>query len=147
MFAPFTCVKCQFYVYRFCNNMLLCQLLAYSMTFLLDGFETTATVLAHTLLNLGRNKEAQNLLREEIRSRRRGEAQAQAEAPGPAPQLVLHGREVPRLLQDHHRLQPRPRRRGLRWMRYHFVPADWRTRQADRRLLLPQEATVKWDSR
>lgn len=44
------------------------QLLAYSMTFLLDGFETTATVLAHILLNLGRNKEAQNLLREEIRS-------------------------------------------------------------------------------
>lgn len=38
------------------------------MTFLLDGFETTATVLAHILLNLGRNKEAQNLLREEIRS-------------------------------------------------------------------------------
>jgi len=44
------------------------QLLAYSMTFLLDGFETTATVLAHMLLNLGRNGEAQELLREEIRA-------------------------------------------------------------------------------
>ncbi|XP_017056731.1 probable cytochrome P450 28a5 [Drosophila ficusphila] len=43
------------------------QLLAYSMTFLLDGFETTATVLAHTLLNLGRNSQAQELLRREIR--------------------------------------------------------------------------------
>jgi len=38
------------------------------MTFLLDGFETTATVLAHMLLNLGRNGEAQELLREEIRA-------------------------------------------------------------------------------
>ncbi|XP_016961702.1 probable cytochrome P450 28a5 [Drosophila biarmipes] len=44
------------------------QLLAYSMTFLLDGFETTATVLAHMLLNLGRNARAQELLREEIRA-------------------------------------------------------------------------------
>ncbi|XP_043653301.1 probable cytochrome P450 28a5 [Drosophila teissieri] len=43
------------------------ELLAYSMTFLLDGFETTATVLAHTLLNLGRSQEAQKALREEIR--------------------------------------------------------------------------------
>ncbi|XP_044315498.1 probable cytochrome P450 28a5 [Drosophila rhopaloa] len=42
------------------------QLLAYSMTFLLDGFETTATVLAHLLLNLGRNAEAQERLRKEI---------------------------------------------------------------------------------
>ncbi|XP_017132266.1 probable cytochrome P450 28a5 [Drosophila elegans] len=42
------------------------QLLAYSMTFLLDGFETTATVLAHLLLNLGRNGDAQERLREEI---------------------------------------------------------------------------------
>ncbi|XP_044248933.1 probable cytochrome P450 28a5 [Drosophila takahashii] len=42
------------------------QLLAYSMTFLLDGFETTSTVLAHMLLNLGRNGRAQELLRQEI---------------------------------------------------------------------------------
>lgn len=42
------------------------QLLAYTMTFLLDGFETTAAVLAHLLLLLGRDQEAQQRLREEI---------------------------------------------------------------------------------
>ncbi|XP_026847098.1 probable cytochrome P450 28a5 [Drosophila persimilis] len=42
------------------------QLLAHTMTFLLDGFETTATVLAHMLLLLGREPEAQKRLREEI---------------------------------------------------------------------------------
>ncbi|XP_017068045.2 LOW QUALITY PROTEIN: probable cytochrome P450 28a5 [Drosophila eugracilis] len=44
------------------------QLLAYSMTFLLDGFETTAAVLAHMLLNLGRNPKAQETLRQELRA-------------------------------------------------------------------------------
>ncbi|SPP88745.1 probable cytochrome P450 28a5 [Drosophila guanche] len=44
------------------------QLLTHTMTFLLDGFETTASVLAHMLLLLGRNPEAQQRLREEIRA-------------------------------------------------------------------------------
>ncbi|KAH8269317.1 hypothetical protein KR018_003246, partial [Drosophila ironensis] len=42
------------------------QLVARTMTFLLDGFETTSTVLAHMLLLLGRDQEAQQRLREEI---------------------------------------------------------------------------------
>ncbi|KAH8409223.1 hypothetical protein KR009_010876 [Drosophila setifemur] len=42
------------------------QLLAHTMTFLLDGFETTATILAHMLMLLGRNPEIQQRLLEEI---------------------------------------------------------------------------------
>ncbi|KAH8401409.1 hypothetical protein KR009_005314 [Drosophila setifemur] len=42
------------------------DLLANTMTFLLDGYETTSTVLAHMLLLLGRNPEVQQRLREEI---------------------------------------------------------------------------------
>jgi len=38
------------------------------MTFLIDGFETTASVLAHTLLCLGRDAKAQQRLREEIQA-------------------------------------------------------------------------------
>ncbi|XP_030563730.1 probable cytochrome P450 28a5 [Drosophila novamexicana] len=44
------------------------QITAQSMTFLLDGFETTASVLAHTLLLLARNAEAQQRLREELQA-------------------------------------------------------------------------------
>ncbi|KAH8262761.1 hypothetical protein KR026_012221 [Drosophila bipectinata] len=47
------------------------QLLARTMTFLLDGFETTAGVLAHMLLFLGRNPKVQQRLREEILPRLR----------------------------------------------------------------------------
>ncbi|ALC45485.1 Cyp28a5 [Drosophila busckii] len=44
------------------------QLTAYSMTFLLDGFETTATVLSSTLLLLGRHPEIQQKLRQELQA-------------------------------------------------------------------------------
>ncbi|KAH8415075.1 hypothetical protein KR215_002227 [Drosophila sulfurigaster] len=44
------------------------RLTAHTMTFLLDGFETTASVLSHTLLLLGRNQQAQQRLREEIKA-------------------------------------------------------------------------------
>lgn len=37
-----------------------------------------------------------------------GEEETQAEAARAEPQLLLHGREVPGVLQDHHCLQPRP---------------------------------------
>ncbi|XP_002056774.2 probable cytochrome P450 28a5 [Drosophila virilis] len=50
------------------RNLPARQLTAYSMTFLLDGFETTASVLAHTLLLLGRDAEAQQRLREELQA-------------------------------------------------------------------------------
>ncbi|XP_043651628.1 probable cytochrome P450 28d2 [Drosophila teissieri] len=42
------------------------NILVNTMTFLLDGFETTALVLAHIMLMLGRNPEAQQKLRKEI---------------------------------------------------------------------------------
>ncbi|KAH8395451.1 hypothetical protein KR215_006033 [Drosophila sulfurigaster] len=42
------------------------MLTSHTMTFLTDGFETTALVLSHTLLQLARNPEAQRLLREEV---------------------------------------------------------------------------------
>ncbi|KAH8408011.1 hypothetical protein KR222_010714 [Zaprionus bogoriensis] len=49
------------------RNLNTRQLTAFSMTFLIDGFDTTATVLAHTLLLLGRHSEvAQKRLRHEI---------------------------------------------------------------------------------
>jgi hypothetical protein len=57
---------------------------------------------------------------------RRGEAQAQAEAPRAAPQLVLHGRQVPRMLQDHDRVQPRADGRPLRRLLHRSVPAHRR---------------------
>lgn len=44
------------------------QLTAYTMTFLIDGFDTTATVLSHTLLLLGRDAQIQQRLREEIQA-------------------------------------------------------------------------------
>ncbi len=63
-------------------------------------------------------------------ARRRGEAEAQAEAAGAASQQLLHGRQVPRLLQDHHRLQPRADRRPLRRMLHRTLPAHRRQGQA-----------------
>lgn len=48
------------------KNLSSRKLTACSMTFLLDGFETTASVLSHTLLLLGRDAQAQQRLREEL---------------------------------------------------------------------------------
>ncbi|XP_016983314.2 uncharacterized protein LOC108047584 [Drosophila rhopaloa] len=42
------------------------ELTSHTMTFLTDGFETTALVLSHTLLMLGRHPEEQQKVREEI---------------------------------------------------------------------------------
>ncbi|XP_064549952.1 probable cytochrome P450 28a5 [Drosophila montana] len=50
------------------RNLSTRQITVMSMTFLLDGFETTASVLAHTLLLLGRNAKAQQRLREELQA-------------------------------------------------------------------------------
>ncbi|XP_034473855.1 probable cytochrome P450 28a5 [Drosophila innubila] len=44
------------------------HLTAHTMTFLLDGFETTAGVLSHLLLLLGRDAQVQQRLRDEIKS-------------------------------------------------------------------------------
>ncbi|KAL7740102.1 hypothetical protein ACLKA6_015939 [Drosophila palustris] len=42
------------------------KLTSHTMTFLTDGFETTALVLSHTLLQLARYPKAQQILREEL---------------------------------------------------------------------------------
>lgn len=42
------------------------ELTSHTMTFLTDGFETTALVLSHTLLLLARNPDTQQQLRDEI---------------------------------------------------------------------------------
>ncbi|XP_017856521.1 PREDICTED: probable cytochrome P450 28a5 [Drosophila arizonae] len=49
------------------KNLSTRQVTACSMTFLLDGFETTATILAHTLLLLGRDARVQQRLRDELK--------------------------------------------------------------------------------
>lgn len=48
------------------KNLNLQELTAHTMTFLLDGFETTASVLSHCLLLLGRDTARQTKLRNEI---------------------------------------------------------------------------------
>ncbi|KAH8310770.1 hypothetical protein KR044_002987, partial [Drosophila immigrans] len=50
------------------HNLNTRQLTACTMTFLIDGFDTTASVLAHALLFLGRDPNIQQRLREEIKA-------------------------------------------------------------------------------
>merc|ERR1712038_406032 len=73
---------------------------------------------------------------------RGGTAQVQAKAACTAPQLVLHGRQVPRLLQDHHRFQSRPDRRLVRRMLHCLVSTHRWKGEAYRRMLLQKEATL-----
>ena len=64
---------------------------------------------------------------------RRREAQAQAEAPRATPQQLLHGRQVPRLLQDHDGLQSRADGRALRRLQHRPMPTHGGKGQAHRR--------------
>ncbi|XP_013112914.1 probable cytochrome P450 28d1 [Stomoxys calcitrans] len=48
------------------KNLQIPELTAHTMTFLLDGFETTSMVLSHCLLLLGRDSSRQEMLRTEI---------------------------------------------------------------------------------
>merc|ERR1711953_1091786 len=73
---------------------------------------------------------------------RGGTAQVQAEAFGPAPQLLLHGCQVPRMLQDHHSFQPRPDCRPVRRMLHRSLPTDRWKGEVNGRLLLQEEATL-----
>ena len=66
----------------------------------------------------------------------------QAEASGPAPQLLLHGRQVPRMLQDHHSFQPRPDCRPVRGMLHRSLPTDRWKGEVNGGLLLQEEATL-----
>lgn len=53
--------------------------------------------------------------------------------------LVLHGRQVPRLLHNHHRLLARTNRRRLRRLLDRSLPANRRKGQTNGRLLVPEE--------
>merc|ERR1719452_69813 len=72
------------------------------------------------------------------------EEEAQAEALSPAPQQLLHGREVPWLLQDYHRVQPCPDCRRLCWVLHCSVSANRRKSQVDRGLQFQEEATLNF---
>ncbi|XP_065365375.1 cytochrome P450 3A24-like [Calliphora vicina] len=48
------------------KNLTIPQVTAHTMTYLVDGFETTASVLSHCLLLLGRHADKQDKLRKEI---------------------------------------------------------------------------------
>ncbi|KAH8358473.1 hypothetical protein KR093_000447 [Drosophila rubida] len=50
------------------HNLNTRQLTATTMTFLIDGFDTSATLLAHALLFLGRDAKIQQRLRDEIKA-------------------------------------------------------------------------------
>merc|ERR1711874_596492 len=51
--------------------------------------------------------------------------EAQAEALGSAPKLLLHGCEMPRLLQDHHGVLARSDSRCLLGMFHRALPVHW----------------------
>ncbi|KAI8126815.1 putative cytochrome P450 28d1 [Lucilia cuprina] len=48
------------------KNLTITEVTSHTMTFLVDGFETTASVLSHCLLLLGRHPDKQDKLRKEI---------------------------------------------------------------------------------
>ncbi len=64
---------------------------------------------------------------------------AQTQEFGATPQLLLHGRQISRLLQDHQRLQPRSDRRPLL---HSAVSTHGRKGKADRRFIFLKEATL-----
>lgn len=64
---------------------------------------------------------------------RAGKTKAQAQALSATPELILHGREMSRLLQDHNGLLARTGSRRLYRLLDHPLPADRRTRKAHRR--------------
>ena len=66
----------------------------------------------------------------------------QAEALGAAPQLLLQGREVPRVLQDNNSFQSRSDSPPLRWLLHSSVSTHRRNGKADRRLLFQREAIL-----
>ena len=55
------------------------------------------------------------------------------------PPILLHGRQVPRLLHDHHRFLTRPDRRHLPGLHHGPVSADGRQGSINRGLLFPEK--------
>lgn len=61
---------------------------------------------------------------------------------GARPKILLHGRQVPRLLHYYHCLLPRTNSRHLRRLLDGSVPTNWWKGSIDRRLLLPKKVDV-----
>ena len=57
----------------------------------------------------------------------------------PRSPLLLHGRQVPRLLHNHHRLLARPNRRHLWWLLNCSMPANRRQGSIDRGVQFQEE--------
>ena len=55
------------------------------------------------------------------------------------PTIVLHGRQVPRLLYNHHRLLTRTNSRRMRRMLTGSLPTDWWQGKTHRGLLVPEK--------
>merc|ERR1712037_1023447 len=90
-----------------------------------------------TLRNCDNRDKLIQLLSEDIRSRGsqqnafgQGRAEeAQAEAVGPAPKLLLHGREMPRMLPNHHGVLSRPDRCCLLGLLHRPLPVHrWKSK-------------------
>lgn len=60
----------------------------------------------------------------------RGKEEAQDETPGAEPQLLLHGCEVPSMLQNHHPLQPCTNTSFVCWLLHCPLPASGRKSKA-----------------
>ena len=60
----------------------------------------------------------------------------------PRSPLLLHGRQVPRLLHNHHRLLARPNGSHLRWLLDGFMSTYWRQGAVDRGMQFPEEVEV-----
>ena len=74
------------------------------------------------------------------------EAQAQEEAPRAVPQLILHGCQVPGMLQHNNRVQPLPDCCCVPRLPNGALPAHRREGQAHRGLLLPPEGRLECES-
>merc|ERR1711997_528918 len=69
--------------------------------------------------------------------------ETQVEEAFAASQLLLHGRQVPRMLQDHHCFQSCTNCCSVRWLLHSSLSAHWWPSKAHRRMLLQEEATLK----
>ena len=67
--------------------------------------------------------------------------------PRTGPALLLHGRQMPRLLHHHNRLLARPDRRYLRRVLNRAVPADGWEGEVDRGVLVQAEVDYAMEVR
>uniref|UniRef100_A0A1A8JJ11 40S ribosomal protein S27 n=1 Tax=Nothobranchius kuhntae TaxID=321403 RepID=A0A1A8JJ11_NOTKU len=73
---------------------------------------------------------------------RGGKEEAQEETSRPESQLLLHGCEMSRMLQDHDGVQPRSDSGAVRWLLHSPVSAHWRQSTSHRGVLIQEEAAL-----